>query len=110
MTRKHNSAAFCRTNPITSAGSGRQSGQLSLGGVKSPYCPRRFRQDPIFRFLPTEGERPMNYECQERRADIILLPCLLLIKKDVIKNASIRIGRVLITRYIINQAVYCSEI
>lgn len=34
----------------------------------------------------------------------------LLIKKAVIKNASIRIGRLLITRYIINQAVYCSVI
>lgn len=52
----------------------------------------------------------MNYECQEKRADIILLPCLFLIKKDMIKNASIRIGWVLITRYIINQAVYCSVI
>lgn len=48
----------------------------------------------------------MNYECHERRADIILL----LIKKDTIRKASIRKGWLLITRYIINQAVYCSLI
>ncbi len=55
-------------------------------------------------------ERPINYECQERRADIILLPCLFLIKQDKIKNAFIRTGWVLITHYIINQGVYCSVI
>lgn len=58
----------------------------------------------------TKGEQLMHYECQERRADIILLQCLFLIKKDMIKNASIRIGWVLITRYIINQPVYCCVI
>lgn len=52
----------------------------------------------------------MNYECSESRADFVLLPCQVLIKQGTIKNASIRIGWVLITCYIIKQAVYCCVI
>ena len=48
----------------------------------------------------------MNYEYRESRADLILL----LIKKDTIKNASVRTGQVLNAHYIIKQDVFCSLI
>lgn len=66
---------------------------------------------PIFCFLPNKRRKVlMNYECSESRADFVLLPRRVLIKKDTIKNASIRIGWVLIICYIIKQAVYCCVI
>ncbi len=81
----------------------RRGGELSLVFA----CPRRLRRHGLLQCSfasRTKRKRPVNYECEERRADAVLS---LLINKDPIKNAVIRTGWVLITRYIINQAVYC---
>lgn len=82
------------------------SGPLSYSWVKSLHCPcwlfhYRLLQSSVS--SRTKGERCwwiMNAQRAER----------VLIKKDTIKNASIRIGWVLIICYIIKQAVYCCVI